>query len=136
METRCMCFCYSMGSLHHSRLVDGGFACCMIQSKHTEMGHQFSLSPRGSFVTISVVKLTLHDQKSGCLMFYQRQLGGCLSMYLPNSTLCLCVSLCVCMQAKCSLFVTVLVCPCVCIKRRQRTLGEAALLMCWWGMKG
>lgn len=63
--------------------MDGGFARYVIQSKQTVMGQKLGFV-QGSFVSISVASLTLHDQKSGCLMFYQRQLGGCLCMCLPN----------------------------------------------------
>lgn len=76
--------------------LDGGF--CLpydpMKAHQTRWNKSFTFA-EGSFVAIPAVRLTLHDQKSGCLMFYQRQLGGCLCMCLLDGVR-VSVSVCVC----------------------------------------
>lgn len=69
-----------MGSLQHSLLFWMAWFAFCIQWKHTvemvEMGPQFHFCWGFICYYFCRVRCTLHDQKCGCLMFHQRQLGG------------------------------------------------------------
>lgn len=82
------------------------------------MGQQYHFCRE--FICYYFCRLTVHDQKSGCLMFYQRQLGGCLCMWpLVGVAVCAYVPECVCVFP---LIGRVLLCSAVrvCMKRRGR----------------
>lgn len=108
MPTRCMCFSTAWFHCTTAFLWLVVLPAAWSNQSTPRRDNSFTFA-EASFVTIPVVWLTLHDQKSGCLMFYQRQLGGCLCMCLPN-----CV--CVCVQVKCSLFVS----ECLYVKEENR----------------
>lgn len=129
MPTRCMCFSTAWFHCTTAFLWMVVLPAVWSNQSTPRWDNSFTFA-EASFVTIPVVWLTLHDQKSGCLMFYQRQLGGCLCMCLPN-----CVCVCVrSVQVKSSLFVSE--CLFGCERRKQRPLWWPALLMCWWRLKG
>ncbi len=128
-RTRCISFATAWVHCNTAFFSVGWWLCLLyIQWKHTrhetERDNSFTFA-EGSFVTISVVSLTVHNQKSGCLMFYQRQLGGCLCMCLLY---CVCVCVCVWANVSASKFFHILNSVYVSVKKgKWRAGGRAAL---------